>query len=126
MAPLRTLTLEQTTMSSHLDFPRPGYVPRKSGVPAPRSPGVVLKGILDALAMVDIPVNDEDPGDREHGGHKGSGLPPPCQSLVQDARGWVGSQQQPSHRAPPPAAGPAHTCAAHASPGHVWLLRPHC
>lgn len=115
MAPLRTLTLEQTTMSSHLDFPRPGYMPRKSGVPAPRSPRVVLKGILDALAMVDIPVNDEDPGDREHRAHKGSGPPPPCQSLVQDARGWVGSQALPS--GPTPCSRPStHLC----SPCFSW------
>ena len=38
-------------------------------VPTPSLPGVILKDILDALAMVDIPVNDEDPGDRQLWGH---------------------------------------------------------
>lgn len=37
--------------------------------PNPRSPGVILKDILDALAMVDIPVDNEDPGERQPWGY---------------------------------------------------------
>lgn len=36
----------------------------KGHVPKLSSPGVILKDVLDALAMVDIPVNNEDPGFR--------------------------------------------------------------
>lgn len=62
-------------------------------VPTPSLPGVVLKDILDALAMVDIPVNDEDPGDRQLWGHGGQGLPPPDQ---EPGPGWEGAGWGPS------------------------------
>lgn len=43
--------------------------------PIPSSPGVVLKDILDALTVVDIPVNNENPGDRQCRAHRGAGPP---------------------------------------------------
>lgn len=43
------------------------WVSGKAGDPS--SPGIILKDILDALTMVDIPVDNEDPADRQCRGH---------------------------------------------------------
>lgn len=51
--------------------------------------------------MVDIPVNNEDPGSRQHGAHKGKGLPPPGQwSPGWERLGGVSAKALPSGSTP--------------------------
>ena len=50
-------------LSTQLCLPSQARLSLKSGVAGrPCLPGVILEDILEALTMMDIPVNDEDPG----------------------------------------------------------------
>lgn len=63
----------------------------------PGSPGVILKDILDALTMVDIPVDNEDPGDRECSEvTERQSLGPWGHSPPQEDKGLDGVSQQPA------------------------------
>lgn len=73
--------------------------------------------------MMDIPVNDEDPGTDSSGVAEGPGLPLLARRQAQDGRGpsvcaaWSG---------PYAAARLAQTCATRVSAGRVWLLWLRC
>lgn len=94
-APRRTLTPKHKALSPPSCFPRPdrpcvlkSEVTGKGLEPMPSLPGVILKDILGALTMVDVPVNDEDPGDSQLWVTEGEGLPPPGQ---EPGPGWEGA-----------------------------------
>lgn len=84
--------------SCHLARTPPGQAvcpeawgPREGLHPHPSSPRVVLKGVLGALAVVDVPVNNEDPGGTQHGTHRRAGPPLQARSPAQDGKGLGGA-----------------------------------